>query len=111
MPVKKCVDGFESYLDVKNGNDQAVTLQTDFQGLLNYFCFKKCDTNLNEIEDKLLELDIGITLLLLIFLMQRLTVVEDIFFILNQGLTIFFSGINVPVIDNLTILLVLTLRV
>ena len=108
---QKCVDGFESYIDVKNRNDQAVTLQTDSQGLLNYFCFKKCDTKLDEIEDKLLELDVGITSLLLIFLMQRLMVVEDIFFHTKLGLTILFSGIMVLVIGNLKILLVLTLRV
>ena len=62
-----------------------MTLQTDSQGLLNYFCFKKCDTKLDEIEDKLLELDIGITSLLLTFLMYRLVVVEDIFFHTKLG--------------------------
>ena len=62
-----------------------MTLQTDSQGLLNYFCFKKCDTKLDEIEDKLLELDIGITSLLLIFLMYRQVVVEDIFFHTKLG--------------------------
>ena len=56
MLVKGCVDGFEHYIDVKS-KDQVVTLQTDFQVLLNYFDVKKCNANLDEVEDKLLDLE------------------------------------------------------
>ena len=34
-----------------------MTLQTDFQVLLNYFDIQNGDTNLDELEDKLLELE------------------------------------------------------
>ena len=57
MLVKVCIDGFEGYIDVKSEDDQVVTLQTDSQVLLNYFDIKKGDTNLDELEDKLLELE------------------------------------------------------
>ena len=47
----RCVDGFEDYIDVKRADDQIVTLQTDCQVLLNYFGIKKCDAEVDEIED------------------------------------------------------------
>ena len=57
MLVKECLDGFEGYIDENGQDDQVVTLQTDFEVLLNYFGIKKGNANLDEIEDKLLELE------------------------------------------------------
>ena len=33
MLVKECVDGFGDYIEVKSGDDQIMTLKTDFQVL------------------------------------------------------------------------------